>query len=41
LRLLVVVERALDAGDLAVEDVDEAPDEIGKIVFEARVGHES
>ena len=40
LRLLVVVERALEPGDLAVEDVDEGPDEIGEIVFEPRVGWE-
>ena len=40
LRLLVVVERALEPGDLAVEDVDEGSDEIGEIVFEPRVGWE-
>ena len=38
LRLLVVVERALEPSDLAVEDVDEGPDEIGEIVFEPHVG---
>jgi hypothetical protein len=36
LRLLVEVELALDAIGLAVEQVDERPEEIGEIVLEAR-----
>ena len=35
LRLLVAVELGLDAADLAVEEVDERPEEIGEIVLES------
>ncbi len=38
LRLLVGVELAFDAVGLAVEQVDEGPQEIGEIVLEARAG---
>src|SRR5690242_12174430 len=38
LRLLVGVELALDAVGLAVEQVDERPQEIGEIVLEPRAG---
>ena len=38
LRLLVVVEIALDAVDLAVEEVDDRPEQVGQIFLEARVG---
>src|ERR1700730_12872860 len=38
LRLLVGVELALDAVGLAVEQVDEGPQQIGEIVLEARAG---
>src|SRR6202007_3023826 len=38
LRLLVEIELAFDAVDLAVEQVDERPEEIGEIVFEPRAG---
>ena len=38
LRLLVAVEFALDAVELAVEQVDERPQEVGEIVFEPRAG---
>ena len=38
LRLLVGVELALDAVGLAVEQVDERPQQIGEIVLEARAG---
>jgi hypothetical protein len=36
LRLLVEIELAFDAVDLAVEQVDERPQQIGQIVFEPR-----
>jgi hypothetical protein len=36
LRLLVGLELALDADDLAVEQVDERPQEVGEIVLEPR-----
>jgi hypothetical protein len=38
LRLFVEIELALDAVDLAVEQVDEGPQQIGEIVLEARAG---
>ena len=38
LRLLVAIELALDAVDLAVEQVDERPQKIGEIVLEAGAG---
>ena len=38
LRLLVAVEIALDAVDLAVEEVDDRPEQIGEIFFEPGVG---
>ena len=38
LRLLVGVEVAFDAVGLAVKQVDERPEKIGEIVFEARAG---
>jgi hypothetical protein len=38
LRLLVVVESALDAVDLAMEEVDDRPEEIGQIFFGSGIG---
>jgi hypothetical protein len=38
LRLLVEIELTLDAVDLAVEEIDERPQEIGEIVLEPRAG---
>ena len=38
LRLLVGVEITLDAADLAVEQVDEGPEQVVEIVLEPRVG---
>jgi hypothetical protein len=41
LRDLVVVEIARDAIGLAVKEIDQRPEKIGQIGFEARVGKEA
>ena len=38
LRLFVVVENAFNALDLAVEEVDERPEQVGQFFFEAGIG---